>query len=459
LASKQQLELVQRPIDTLSKRKEAAELFFKLGTRSVDNARAKGMITQEPKKLDEEIVENSIPGGKTLSPKTEQQYLAALEAAERIAVGKELESRTVKRVMDTISRGNLTGNVTLKDGGVVPLAQAMKMLTGSEFQSAQDALRVQALTLARNGHDVPKELSEYTKSYQYEIDVEKSAYNRAHESLASKTAKEVTAGIATSAAAATEFTGKAAVNVVGYGAQGVAEDVALLQEAKSGPLSQTSGVNNPLLDNTGRFTGMFNPTAGLPVNQASQEAKAGKTPNEAVADEVDELYAARERMAEINLKPYEEGMKAFAKGDRESMIKAITALDAEENRLLDNFRLVEQTRSIVLSPRYRAAAYLEDDGFASVFSGGGGAMLAERTKKVNDVKRLIAERKHEVDTRKGLLKYKLHKMDAVVPADYSQPGKKIDVIAPKGVGSIQIPDQLKPNGYFKTMLGRPETGE
>lgn len=391
---------------------------------------------------------------KEFSPKTELQYIAAAEAAERIATSKEIESRTVNRVKDLIARGDLTGNVTLRDGTVLPLSEAIGKLNGFERDSAVAELHNQALVLARNGQELPKELQPFVAKYQNQINTEKAAFKRANESELSKDLKNAAIGTVGAVGAAGEFTGRAAVNVAGYGAQGVAEDISLMQEAKSGPIGQTSGVVNPLLEDPAKTKGMFNTFGFLPEGKS----KPGKTPNQAVSDEVDELYNAREQMSEVNLKAYDEGLQAFKKGDRENMIKSITALDAEEKRLLDNYNLVEQTRSIVLSPRYRAAAYLEDDGIWSMFAGGG-KMLAERTKKVNDVKMMIAQRKHEIDTRKGLLKYKLQKMDAIIPPDYSEPNRNIDVINQKKQMAVQIPDQLKPNGYFTRMLGREEPGE
>jgi hypothetical protein len=405
---------------------------------------------------DRDLVAQQKSSQKPMSPKTELQYLSAAEAAERIAVSKEIESRTVNRISDKINRGDLTGSVTLRDGRQVSLVEAIQSLKGGEYNRVVSDLHAQALQLARNGEEIPKELQPFVAKFKNQIKSEESAFKRANESELSKDLKAAAIGTAGAIGAAGEFTGRSAVNVAGYGAQGVAEDINLMQEAKSGPIGQTSGVLNPLLDNSGKTTGMFNSFNSLPGANVKQ-VKLGKTPNEAVSDEVNELYDARDQMSEVNLKPYDEGIRAFHKGDRESMIKSITALDAEENRLLDNYNLVEQTRAIVLSPRYRAAAYLEDDGFMSFFSSGG-KVLAERTRKLNDIKMMIAQRKHEVDTRKGLLKYKLHKMDAIVPPDYSEPGR-VDVIQRNKQLSVQIPEQLKPDGYFKTMLGRAEPGE
>jgi hypothetical protein len=112
-------------------------------------------------------------------------------------------------------------------------------------------------------------------------------------------------------------------------------------------------------------------------------------------------------------------------------------LESQEQLVADRWNLIEQTRAVVLSPQARAQAYVQDNGvlggvFGGLIGGGGGDVLAERTKKLADVKRSLKDASNELYARKKLLRYKLQRLDqAASVGDASLPEGKIDILSEK----------------------------
>jgi hypothetical protein len=143
---------------------------------------------------------------------------------------------------------------------------------------------------------------------------------------------------------------------------------------------------------------------------------------DAVDVQVNQLYSSRDRLAEVDLEPFKWGTKAFETGDREGVIKAITELKREEDKIANRWALVDQTNKNVSSLNNHAALFEEPSTDNLVFQSGRGAdRLADQTQKVEDVFKRLKDSNDKVFARRRMLQYRLQRLDANILPEQGAP--------------------------------------
>lgn len=179
--------------------------------------------------------------------------------------------------------------------------------------------------------------------------------------------------------------------------------------------------------------GSFGPLVGggntNPVFRGSNNVLIGgsaqkqTTFSEEVSKKVDSDVAQRAKLSEVDLQAFDEGKRAFKKGDREKLIGAIGELQSQEAKLRDRWALVGQTHAQVVSVQNHESAYGGESGNIVFGSGSGAAKIADQTEKLNDVRGEILKANNKVFARRRMLEYDLQRMDASVPPVRTVPGK------------------------------------
>jgi len=378
------------------------------------------------------------------------------EAAER-AAKREKEREAVEgslpyKTSQAIRGGSSTVSVEGKD---ISVDEAMRRLRGDAlhpgaYDGAVRELGAKAVQYAQSGQELSKELFNRLPALQ-QAAVKKELADFKERTTGTKEAigRAAKATLAVGLGEA-ELGAKAVKGLVGATAKGVGAEIAMAEEGLQG---KGGGFfdDNPLLSD--KFQGQFKPLKDIEGKESmgmlsedllGPKALGGKrkTFNEAVDDEVNELAEAKKHLAKVDLMPFKKGETAFEKGDREGLIGSINALEAQEQLIADRWNLVEQTRAVTLSPQARAQAYVQDNGpfglgAIGLWGGGGGDVLAERTKKISEVKRSLKDAANELYARKKLLRYKLQRLDqAASIGDSSLPQGKIDILTNKKEGLI-----------------------
>jgi hypothetical protein len=433
-------------------------------------------------------------------PQTAVKRVAGEGLLQRLAKRGEVERDPRRRIQEAIVAGVDTVALPKPDGGFrdVPIAEAMrsygyspkqieevtglKRLLGKERVVPAQApawVRAQAnlaaIADAQSGvplEDQPKwrtELLDATTIAQ----VKQISEDRAKQLRApwmkktEKVLKEAGTDAELAVIEAGALAGKGVAGVSKY-AEGGLKEAGPAGTAAEG--EKTLVELNPLLSDRGK--GQFRPlkdVEGTESLQSSFEDLLGKrvggaqvprkSENAYIEEEVSELHRARDRMAKVDLSPFEKGEDAFKKGDREGLIKSINELETQEQLLADRWNLVEQTRATVLSPKHRVLAYAQDDGmFGGLLGGGGGDKLAERTQKVAEVKRRIKDSSNELYARRKLLRYKLQRMDATVAPETSLPSERVQVLEKDSSTLPYIPKEVSPRSVLEEVFWKkPQT--
>lgn len=394
------------------------------------------------------------------------------------AIRKQRERKAVEGREDYQIRQAVLSGATSVNGKSLKVAlDDLRKSNFPAYASVQRDIQRVALSYAQAGTSPPPEFEGHmTPLTQRAVKKELEEFRKL---TGTQTAGERAWAGTKAAAAAIGETGLAAgeLGVKGVGAiaktagKGVAAEVEFAEEGLQG---KGGGFfeENPLLSD--KFQGQFKPLKDLEGKESmgmlsedllGPKAMGGrKTFNEAVDDEVNELADARQKLASVDLSPFKKGEGAFKRGDREGLIGAVNALEAQEQLIADRWNLVEQTRAVTLSPQARAQAYVQDNGlFGGVlFGGGGGEVLAERTKKLAEVKRSLKDVANELYARKKLLRYKLQRMDqAASVGDSSLPEGKIAVLADEKKGRlidelVEKNPVLHPVGTVRQVFGKRE---
>lgn len=206
---------------------------------------------------------------------------------------------------------------------------------------------------------------------------------------------------------------------------------------------QSTAALKPLPDGVPRLQDNFDFVQGGPgSNPALASPGAQKrTAADVVDNRVDELYSARNNLANVDLSAFDKGTKAFQTGDREELIKQITILQREEQTLKDRFALVNSTGADVVSQQNRTAAFSKKSGnFIMDLAGNGGDRIAEQTKKINAVREKILQANNKVYARRRQLESRLQRLDATVPPETDVPQQVKRFNNNNGGGSFGIGD-------------------
>jgi hypothetical protein len=210
--------------------------------------------------------------------------------------------------------------------------------------------------------------------------------------------------------------------------------------------------------------GVFSPLkiSGIDKIIAAKKAKAAKGeektkeerewevyPNAKRArEETEDIYRNRHLLAKVDMSAYDEGMKAFEKGDRESLIKSIFNLEAQNMKLKDRFNVVQQAKGNVLSrdtivQTIHMANKRGEMMPNFLFGGGGGERIADQTKKMNQVMDDIKQNSNKLVARISLLYQKLKKVDGSIKPDRTMPQKDIVVTRDDSIRLIAPFDNFK----------------
>ena len=147
-----------------------------------------------------------------------------------------------------------------------------------------------------------------------------------------------------------------------------------------------------------------------------------KTLAERTAERVDELYNMRKELATTDNSWFKKGNRAFEKGDREKLIKAITKLQGEEEKLRDKRAIADQTQRGILSPEWSQSVFGNDNTTNVAFGGGRGASeVNDKFTKINDVRTVLKDSHDKTYARRRMLQFRLSRLDANVLPEQGAP--------------------------------------
>ena len=152
------------------------------------------------------------------------------------------------------------------------------------------------------------------------------------------------------------------------------------------------------------------------------------------------MFKNMNRLAKIDLSAYDRGEKAFAKGDREALIQAITDLEAENMKLKDRLHMLAEVNALVISDKnidqtFHMLSKQKSILPNALFGSGPGQRLAEQTKRISKVADAIKKSSNKIVARIGILRHRLNELDqeAIVPPPKGRPHvKEIKVVKQSG---------------------------
>ncbi len=213
------------------------------------------------------------------------------------------------------------------------------------------------------------------------------------------------------------------------------------EEIKNAPIKPLS---DSVISSDVKFTG---PTFGMENKLSPDMAK-----QETFSKQIDDLFNSRKTLGDVDLRPYNKGLNAFKKGDREKLIEAINEQEFQHKQQESRWKHSEDMRTIVDSSEFRNYVLDEKGG---PFSGlnvlfGGGKELADKTEKVAKIQTSIKQGADKAKARSEMLRNKLIIMDNAVLPDDSRPRSSVKVLnsSEKGFDSM---------GFFNEVAD--ETGE
>ena len=384
------------------------------------------------------------------------------QAEKRLREGKSLAAavaesvrreKPINMIIDDIKGGAYTDALKIlkpqfdakaNDGQgesyIVTVSGKRVPVTEADQAMVKTSLSERALTLVNAKLPVPKEISDnLDKDFLDHLKTIKDAKRREDETPFRKVLREKLqeGGVAAAGAsveALPEGLGWAREGYESLGKEqqfpGVATQFGRLSES---PLKKNSvlagheedGLMNPLhwmdegvpqLDQSWGFLGnVNNPALGGAAPHAVLAAKR-------VSEQVDSLYNHRDELSETDLKKYDEGMKAFKKGNREDLIKSISELESEENKLKDRWTLIGATHREILSMQNQQSVFHKSsDNPVLDMQSSGARKLAEQTEKLARVRADMLKAMNQTYTRRALLQNALTRMNVNIPPDKGAP--------------------------------------
>lgn len=147
---------------------------------------------------------------------------------------------------------------------------------------------------------------------------------------------------------------------------------------------------------------------------------------------VEEVYANRKDLSDVDYSAYDDGESAYRRGDREGVVEAITKLESENLKLKDRLGIIQAIRGKIRSKdnvEGNLAPEQEGLNFSNpIFSPGRGAdNLARQTDMLAKTVADIQKSSNGAVGRANVLRRKLRKMDMYIPADTEVPQRDVDV--------------------------------
>ncbi|MBR9700898.1 hypothetical protein GOV11_03470 [Candidatus Woesearchaeota archaeon] len=184
-----------------------------------------------------------------------------------------------------------------------------------------------------------------------------------------------------------------------------------------------------------------------------------KSFGERIADQVEQLYDARDDLGKIDTKPLSKGKTAFDKGDREKLIEAINEQEFQVKQQESRWNLVDQVRNLVETNENRESKF--NDKSKSPFSLGmfsnSGNKLADETKKITKVKEKVKDGADKARSRSSELRGMLRRMDSTIEPKTSLPEGEVKVFD-QHQGFIDLPFTFRDAGsvVFGESKGAPQ---
>lgn len=201
----------------------------------------------------------------------------------------------------------------------------------------------------------------------------------------------------------------------------------------SDPADETSPLSSAIVPNE-KFKG---PDFG--AGGATQ-----KSFSEKLSDQVEDLWSSRRALGEIDKAPLRKGEKAFRMGDREKLVEAINDQEFQIKQQESRWRLVDQTRQIVETSKNRQDLFESKPSspFSMSMFGSKGQQIADETRKINEVKKMVKQGADEARARSTHLRGNLQRMDAITPPVTSLPDEDVRVFKKE----FSFADLLKQRG-------------
>ena len=168
---------------------------------------------------------------------------------------------------------------------------------------------------------------------------------------------------------------------------------------------------------------------------------------------VDDLYNGKDNLAKVDFSPFKEGQDAYRKGDREGVMKAISALEMENYALKHRLSLVDNVRQQILSSKNVTEMMLkgkDNQGFffnPTLGNNTGSAAYAEQTDKMAKTGLEIQKSSNAVAQRVAELKRKLAKLNSMARLDESPPEREVKVFSDQSSGWKDVLEDGK--GIFR----------
>jgi len=183
--------------------------------------------------------------------------------------------------------------------------------------------------------------------------------------------------------------------------------------------------------------------------KASEAKMARLKASERVNYFVDDLYNGKDKLAKIDFSPFKEGQDSYRKGDREGVMRAISALEMENYALKHRLSLVDNVRQQILSSKNVTEMMLkgkDNQGFffnPMVGHSTGSAAYAEQTDKMAKTGLEIQKSSNAVVQRIAELKRKLAKMNSMARLDEAPPERPVKVFSDQSPGWKETLDDGK----------------
>jgi ACT domain-containing protein len=208
------------------------------------------------------------------------------------------------------------------------------------------------------------------------------------------------------------------------------------EDGMASPLRWMDNENVPRLDQSWAFLGNVE-------NPVMSGTKRSELASKAVSDQVDSLYDSKDKLAETDLSKYEDGVKAFKKGDREALIKSIAELESEENKLKDRWTIIGETHRNILSSNNQQSVFHKSGSNFALENKSGADKIADQTEKLARVRADVLKSMNQTYTRRALLQGNLTRLNANMSPDKGAP-REVKRLEDVRASSMKIGDIPNP---------------
>lgn len=214
------------------------------------------------------------------------------------------------------------------------------------------------------------------------------------------------------------------------------------EDGMASPLRWMDNENVPRLDQSWAFLGNVE-------NPVMSGTKHSELASKHVSDQVDSLYDGKDKLSETDLSKYDDGLTAFKKGDREGVIKAISELESEENKLKDRWTIVGETHRNILSSNNQQSVFHKSGSNFALDGRSGADKITDQTEKLARVRADLLKSMNKTYTRRALLQGDLTRLNANMLPDKGAPRdvKRLEDVRASSmkIGDIPNPVLRAPN--------------